>query len=167
MVNSEPLTPSEDVNRLSQGRTWEEFPPGSSFRTLARTVTEADLIHFVTWAGFNESLFFEAPAGVTTGYEGRLIPAAMTYSIAEGLIIQTQAYSGTGLAFLGMELSVRQPVFVGDTLHAIVTTTEARPTSKPGRGLVTTNVSVRNQRDEEVLVFHPKRLMLGADNQSA
>lgn len=64
---------------------------------------------------------------------------------------------------MGMELSVRRPVYVGDTLHAIVTTTSSRPSSKPGRGVVTAHVSVRNQRDEEVLVFDPVRLIRGAD----
>jgi acyl dehydratase len=64
---------------------------------------------------------------------------------------------------MSMELSVRKPVYVGDTLHAIVTTTESRPSSKPGRGVVTARVSVRNQRDEEVLVFTPVRLIRGAD----
>ena len=148
MINGEEFKPSADVEPFTQGRAWEEFRPGTSFRTLARTVTESDLIHFVTWAGFNESVFFAAPEGVTRGYSGRLVPAALTYSIAEGLVIQTNAYSGTGLAFLGMELAVRGPVLVGDTLLAVVTTIEARPTTKPGRGLVTSSVSVRNQRDE-------------------
>jgi acyl dehydratase len=154
---------SSEVEPLARGKTWEEMKPGTSFRTATRTVTEADLIQFITWGGFNEALFFDASHAPASGYTGRLVPGAMVYCIAEGLIIQTNVLNGTGLAFMSMELSVKKPVYVDDTLHAIVTTTESRASSKPGRGVVTARVSVRNQRDEEVLVFTPVRLIRGAD----
>jgi acyl dehydratase len=158
---------SSDVEPLNKGRTWEEMTVGSRFRTAKRTVTEADLIQFITWGGFNEALFYDASHAAAGGYTGRLVPGAMTYCIAEGLIVQTHVLNGTGLAFMNMELSVKRPVYVGDTLHAIVTTTESRPSSKPGRGVVKAHVSVRNQRDEEVLVFTPVRLIRGADFEEA
>ena len=167
MTAIDPYVPSSEVEPLVRGRTWEQMTPGSSFRTGTRTVTEADLIQFITWGGFNEPLFFDSSHAASGGYQGRLIPGAMTYCIAEGLILQTGVLSGTGLAFMSMELSVKKPVYVGDTLHAIVTTTESRASSKPGRGVVTATVSVRNQRDEEVLVFTPVRLIRGADYQEA
>lgn len=163
-TNGHPVR-SSDVEPLVRGKTWEEMTAGSSFRTAARTVTEADLIQFISWGGFNEPLFYDSSHAAAGGYTGRLIPGAMSYCIAEGLILQTNVLNGTGLAFMSMELSVKRPVYVGDTLHAIVTTTESRPSSKPGRGVVSATVSVRNQRDEEVLVFTPVRLIRGADYQ--
>jgi acyl dehydratase len=158
-----PALSSADVKPLVRGRTWEEMEPGSSFRTARRTVTEADLATFVNWGGFNEPLFYDASHAAAGGYTGRLIPGAMIYCLAEGLILQTNVLNGTGLAFMHMELSVKRPVYVGDTLHAICTTTETRPSSKGGRGVVTAHVSVRNQQDEEVLVFTPVRLIRGRD----
>jgi acyl dehydratase len=68
---------------------------------------------------------------------------------------------GTGLAMLEMELSIRRPVYVGDTLYAIVETTATRPTSDGARGVVSSRVGVHNQRDEEVLVYTPVRLIRG------
>jgi acyl dehydratase len=167
MTTTEKPVPSSQVDLLVRGKTWEEMTAGSSFRTAKRTVTEADLIQFITWGGFNEPLFYDASHAASGGYTGRLIPGAMIYCIAEGLILQTNVLNGTGLAFMSMQLSVKKPVYVGDTLHAIVTTTESRPSSKPGRGVVTTTVSVRNQHDDEVLVFTPIRLIRGADYQEA
>lgn len=154
---------SADVEPLVRGKTWEEMTAGSSFKTAKRTVTEADLMTFINLGGFNEPLFYDASHAAAGGYAGRLVPGAMIYCIAEGLILQTNVLNGTGLAFMHMELSVKRPVYVGDTLLAICTTTESRPSSKPGRGVVTAHVSVRNQRDEEVLVFTPVRLIRGAD----
>jgi acyl dehydratase len=163
VTTTEKPVPSSEVAPLVEGRTWEEMTEGSAFRTAKRTVTEADLVQFITWGGFNEPLFYDNSHAAAGGYSGRLIPGAMIYCIAEGLILQTNVLNGTGLAFMHMELSVKRPVYVGDTLHAIVRTTQSRPSSKPGRGVVTAHVSVRNQRDEEVLVFTPVRLIRGKD----
>jgi acyl dehydratase len=62
-----------------------------------------------------------------------------------------------------MELDVRAPVFVGDTIDVVVEVTESRPSSKPGRGVVTARNTVRNQRGEVVMVFTPVRLIRGRD----
>lgn len=62
-----------------------------------------------------------------------------------------------------MELTVRGPVYVGGTLYAVVETTDSRPSSKPGRGMVTSQITVRNQRDEDVLVYTPVHLIRGRD----
>lgn len=156
-----------DAELLARGRTFEEMPVGHVFRTARRTVTEADLVSFITWGGFNEPLFLDASHAGEAGYTGRLIPGAMIYAIAEGLVLQTNVLHGTGLAFMHMELTIRQPVYVGDTLHAVVETTAARPSAKGGRGVVTSRISVRNQRQEEVLVYTPVRLIRGKDYEAA
>ncbi|MFI5040891.1 MAG: MaoC family dehydratase [Acidimicrobiales bacterium] len=153
----------DDVEPLARGRTWEEMDVGSRFRTASRTVTESDLMSFVTLFGFNEPLFWDARHAATAGYPGRLVPGALTYCIAEGLVLQSHVLHGTGLAFLGMQLDVKKPVFVGDTLDAVVEVTEARPASSGARGVVTTRVSVRNQDGDEVLVYVPVRLIRGRD----
>ena len=152
-----------DAEPLVRGRTYEEMVVGSRFRTADRTVTETDLVNFITLFGFNEPLFWDARHAATAGYRGRLVPGALTYCIAEGLLLQTHVLHGTGLAFLGMQLDVKQPVFVGDTLHATCEVLEARPASSGARGVVTTKVTVFNQDDEEVLVFTPVRLIRGKD----
>lgn len=152
-----------DAKPIISGRTWEEMQVGTAFRTASRTVTETDLVNFITLFGFNEPLFWDARHAATAGYSGRLVPGALTYCMAEGLILQTHVLHGTGLAFLGMQLDVRKPVFVGDTLSAVVEVTAARRASVGARGLVTTHVSVRDQHDQEVLAYVPVRLIRGQD----
>ncbi|MGP4005172.1 MaoC family dehydratase [Streptomyces sp. 4N124] len=155
-----------EVPLLVRGLTFEEMPVGQTFRTARRTITETDLVNFVTWGGFTEPLFWDASHAADGGYTGRLVPGGLTYCIAEGLVLQTNVLHGTGLAFLHMELTVKGPVYVGDTLYAVVETTDSRPSSKPGRGVVTSRISVRNQRDEEVLVYTPVRLIRGRDYEA-
>src|SRR3954469_15352045 len=111
------------------------MPVGKVSRPARRTVTETDLVNFVTWGGFTEPLFFDASHAAEGGYTGRLVPGALTYCIGEGLVLQTNALHGTGLALMSMELSVKGPVYVGDTLYTVVEVLESRASSKPGRGV--------------------------------
>ncbi|MGD9602849.1 MAG: MaoC family dehydratase [Gammaproteobacteria bacterium] len=141
------------------GLTFEAQVIGSRWRTARRTVTEYDLMTFVTTFGFNEALFLDADAPAELGFTGRLVPGALTFALAEGLVIGSGALTGTGMAFLGCDLQVKAPVYVGDTLEVWVEVTAARRTSRGDRGVVTTRNEVRNQRGEVVLVFTPSRMI--------
>lgn len=138
------------------------MPVGFRFRTSARTITETDLINFVTLVGVNEPLFMDERFGLAHGYSGRLVPGMMTFSYAEGLVIQGGSIHGTGLAFMHTDLDIKRPVYVGDTIAVVVEVTESRPASSGERGVVTTRNSVVNQRDEIVMVYTPVRLTKGA-----
>jgi acyl dehydratase len=154
-------TGAREAALLVSGATWDQMEEGSAFRTASRTVTETDLVNFITLCGFTEPLFWDAREAAAAGYSGRLVPGALTYALAEGLVLQTNVLHGTGLAFLHMDLDVRRPVYVGDTLSVVVEVTGARASSQPGRGVVTTRNTVVNQRDEVVLVYTPVRLVKG------
>jgi len=147
-----------------RGLCWQDMSVGDTLTTSARTITEADLVSFVTSAGFLEPLFLDAGAAVAEGpYAGRLVPGALTFVFAEGLVIQTGVIHGTGLAFLGAELRVLAPVYVGDTIHVEVEVTTARASRTEGRGVVTTTNRVRNQHRDDVLVYSPTRLVRGRE----
>jgi acyl dehydratase len=137
--------------------------PGFTFRTTGRTITEADLIAFITLVGVNEPLFFDIQFGLDHGYTGRLVPGMLTFSYAEGLVLQTGSIHGTGLAFLHTELDVKAPVYVGDTITVVVEVIEQRAASSGNRGLIRTRNSVVNQDGRTVLVYTPLRLTKGAD----
>ncbi|HMM77734.1 MAG TPA: MaoC family dehydratase N-terminal domain-containing protein [Gammaproteobacteria bacterium] len=147
--------PEEFVN----AQHFHQQPVGLRWRTQRRTVTEYDLLAFVTNSGFNEALFLDAETARELGFEGRLIPGAMSFALAEGLVISSGALSGVGLAFLGCNLEIKAPVYVGDTIEVWVEVTAARMTSRGDRGVVTTRNEVRNQRGELVLVYTPSRMI--------
>jgi acyl dehydratase len=143
------------------GKTYDELELGSRARSSARTVTETDLVNFVTLCGFSEPLFLDARAAAEAGYAGRLVPGALTYCIAEGLVMQTNQFHNTGLAFLGMQLDAKAAVFVGDTIYAVSEVVERRPASDGTRGVVRWRVTVLNQDDHAVLEYWPTRLIRG------
>lgn len=143
---------------------WQKMRIGERIRTMRRTITETDVVNFVTSAGFFEVLFMDVPyVENESAYGNRLVPAALTYSFAEGLVIQSSGIQRTGMAFLEMHLRALKPVFVGDTIDVDVEVVDVRPTRKSGRGVVTTKNVVRNQHGETVLEYTPVRLIKGAD----
>lgn len=151
----------DQTTPLGHGFYWQELPVGRRFRTFGRTITEVDLVNFVSCTGMLELLFTNAVYRETeSAIKGRLVPGALVFSIAEGLTI-AGTIQGTGMAFLGMQLDIRGPTFAGDTVHVDIEVTESRETSKPGRGLVRTTNTVYNQRGEAVLVYTPLRMMKG------
>ena len=77
-----------------QGLYWTEMTVGSAYSTSSRTVTEVDLMRFVSM-GFTEPLFTDAAGAEAAGYRGRLVPGALTFSLAEGLLMQTNVIHGS------------------------------------------------------------------------
>lgn len=141
------------------GLFYEDLPLGRTFRTIGRTVTEADITIFVNATGMVEVLFTNLEfLKNDSDIKGRVAPGALVYSFAEGLLVQS-TMQHTGYAFLNMELNVDGPVFAGDTIHVECEVIESRLTSKGGRGLVRTRNKVVNQNGKTVLTYTPLRLV--------
>jgi acyl dehydratase len=155
------------VDVLPAGKTWEETPAGTTFKTLSRTVTETDLVNFVTLCGFVEPLFLDAHHALDGGYRRRLVPGSMTMCLAEGLVMQTGVISGTGLALMHVDFDAKSPVYVGDTISVLVEVTEARASKRPGRGIVTSRNVVTNQDGQTVMTYTPIRMIRGRDFKPA
>lgn len=146
---------------LGEGFRWNDLAVGQQFRTFGRTITETDIVNFISCVGMLESLFVDAEYRARhSAIPGRPAPAALVYALAEGLVLNATG-QGTGLAFLHMELNVEGPVLEGDTIHVEIEVTEVRAASKGGRGLVRTRNRIVNQRGETVITYTPLRLMEG------
>src|SRR3989338_11004754 len=136
---------------LAKGLTFEEHRVGATYRTLARTVSETDIVTFVNLCGFTEPLFMDMEyVARESVFKRRAAPGALTFALAEGLIIQTGLIHGTGMAYLGGEVRVVAPVLEGDTLSVEVEVADKRETKKTDRGVVTYRHRGVNQRGEAV-----------------
>ena len=150
-----------EMQTLGLGFTWEQLSAGQKFRTLNRTVTETDLMMFVGVTGMVEVIFTDHTFGAEKGtIQGRFVPAALTYSLIEGLLCQTMI-QGTGLAMLELKKQVLAPVRVGDTIHGEVEVSSIRPTSKGNRAIVVSTVEIKNQKDEVVIKYEATRMLAG------
>jgi acyl dehydratase len=143
------------------GFYWNDLKVGDQFRTLNRTITDADIVQFIGVTGMVETLFTDLSFSTDHGViKGRVVPAALSYTIIEGLLCQATMQT-TGLALLEVEKKVLKPVFAGDTVHAEVEVIAARPTSKGNRGIVTTINNIVNQKGETVITYKAVRMMAG------
>jgi acyl dehydratase len=159
------MTKETALPTLGQGFYWQDLRVGQRFQTFRRTMTETDLVNFISTTGMLEAIFIDA------NYEhgaisGRPVPAALTYAIIEGFILQTMI-QGTGLAMLELAQKIHGPVRVGDTIGATVEVTAIRPTSKGGRAVVTSQIEVTNQRNESVMTYTATRLLAGRPQGAA
>ena len=150
----------KEMKLLGMAPFWDDLSVGDRFRTVGRTLTETDLVNFVNLSWLTEELFTNTEERKNMAISGRVVPAALVYACAEGLLLPM--IQGTGLAFLNATLDVKGPTFVGDTIHVECKVSEVRETSKGHRGLVRTENRVVNQKGETVLVYNPLRMMRGS-----
>jgi acyl dehydratase len=131
---------------------FEGFAVGDRYRTLGRTVSEYEILSFVTLTGFTEPLFMDLEyIRQESVFKTRVAPGVLTFALAEGLVLQTGILHGTGLALMGYDVRVTGPVLAGDTIRVEVEVVDKRETRKPDRGVVRFQHRVVNQRDETVM----------------
>lgn len=157
------MTMFETLPVMGKGPAWQDLVPGLAGRTLRRTITESDLVNFISATGMLEAIFIDAQYP-GRAIEGRLVPAALTQCLVEGMLFQT-VIQGVGLALLEIHTFAHAPVRVGDSVWGTLDIQEIRPTSKGNRAVVTSEVTVYNQEGVKVLSYQVKRLCAGRPEQ--
>src|SRR5262249_49164707 len=80
---------------------YEGFHVGDRYETLGRTISEYEILSFVTLTGFTEPLFMDLEyIQRESVFKTRVAPGVLTFAIAEGLALQTGLFHGTGLALM-------------------------------------------------------------------
>jgi acyl dehydratase len=146
------VNPTIDLERPAppqRGLYFDDFSVGQSWRTPARTISEADVINFAGFSGDFNPLHTDEEFARKTQFGERIFHGPGVFSVAIGLESRLGLKDGTAIAFLGMKWNLVLPVHIGDTIHVeqVVAATRAS-TSKSDRGVVTFDVEVKNQRGE-------------------
>lgn len=149
------------MDYVGLGLHWNDLAVGQRFRTINRTITEADLVNFINATGMVEMIFTDKTYAEQGAIKGaRPVPGALCYCFAEGLLVQA-TMQHTGLAMLESNLKVLGPTNVGDTIHVEVEVLSVRETSKGNRGIVVTRNDIVNQKGETVATYEATRMMAG------
>ncbi|HJR99135.1 MAG TPA: MaoC family dehydratase [Actinomycetota bacterium] len=128
----------------------EDIEPGDELVSEPRTITAHDIDAFVELTGDDNPLHLDpAAVGAAAPYDAPIAHGLLVTSISSG-----QKTAGDDWA-LGVYLEETRrfvaPVFVGDAIRTVSTVTEVRRSrSRPGRGIVTMDVRLLNQRGEVV-----------------
>lgn len=135
---------------MSKGKYFEEFEPGGSFETAARTITEADIVNFAGVSGDFNPLHTDEEHARTTPFGRRIAHGMLVLSAGTGLANQLGYFEGTTVAFLELGAKFLAPVFPGDTVRLLFEVAERKESSKLDRGVVRFQVSFLNQKKEKV-----------------
>ncbi len=135
-------------------KCWEDFKVGDKSVTQGITITDA---HLVNWAGLTMdfySLHMDEEFAKKTQFGGRIAHGPLIFGMAIGLAYIAGFYGDSIIAWMGLE-NMRLPVAtrVGDTIRVELTVKEKRETKKPERGICIITYAVKNQRDEDIMVF--------------
>jgi len=139
-------------NLSPRGKYFEEFAPGLQIATAGRTITEADVVNFAGLSGDYNQIHVDSAYAQKSLFGQRVAHGLLVVSIALGLVVQTGVMEGTILAFREInELKFSKPVFLGDTIHAILEVGETKDMHRLGGGLVVIKVKIVNQDGEIVI----------------
>lgn len=134
------------------GLVWfDDLAEGDVWTSPRRTITEADIVAFAGVSGDFNAIHVDEVHAASTAFGRRLAHGALVLSIATGLRQQLGIFNGSMKALLELRgWKFRRPVFAGDTVAAVTTVLEVKPTSKGDGGVVTQRVDVVNQDGEVV-----------------
>jgi itaconyl-CoA hydratase len=139
---------------------WEDFELGFSFKTPSITVTET---HVVNWAGLTMDFYplhMDREFAAKTPFKERIAHGPLIFGMAVGMVGLAKVEGGAVIAWMGVDnMKMLAPVKIGDTITVHVESVDRRETSKPTQGLQTWRYTVKNQRDEAVMVLDMKFLM--------
>jgi 3-hydroxybutyryl-CoA dehydratase len=137
-----------------QDKTFDDFALGDVVVTRGRTVDIGDLTVFSGLTGDHYPLHVDEEAAKATRFGTRIAHGPLTFALAVGLVGMSGFYGNAITALVEVRsLRALKPVIPGDTLKVHAEVVELAAGTNPKYGTVHVNYSVRNQREEEVMVF--------------
>ncbi|MFW6447909.1 MAG: MaoC/PaaZ C-terminal domain-containing protein [Halobacteriota archaeon] len=111
---------------------FEDLEIGHTIRTHSRTLTEADVVNFAGVSGDFNPWHLSDRGATGSAFEGRVVHGALLVAVCTGLLWQHRHERPDTVAFYGIDdLRFREPVTVGDTVHAEAELVEKRPYDHP------------------------------------
>lgn len=114
----------------------EEYELGQILKTPSITITEA---HLVNWAGLTLDFYplhMDETYAKETVFKERIAHGPLTFAMSVGLMAQREFMNYDPIiAWLGSDIKIMKPVFIGDTIHVEAEIVEKKDTSKPHQGI--------------------------------
>lgn len=139
----------DNNSHTKRGLYFEEFEIGHKFVTVARTITETDIVSFAGLSGDYNLIHTDAEFAKNTPFKQRVAHGLLVLSIISGLANRSGFIEGTVLAFREIkQWKFSRPVFIGDTVHAEVVVISTKALPRLGGGAVDLEFKVKNQDGE-------------------
>jgi acyl dehydratase len=128
---------------------FEELSVGQEFTSPGRTVTEADIVIFAGLSGDYNVLHTDAEHMKASIFGERIAHGLLGLSIQQGLASRGESAAAHGL-LSALKWKFKGPIKIGDTVHVLSRIAAKKDGPDAGRGLVTVERRLVNQRGEVV-----------------
>ena len=128
---------------------FEELSVGQEFTSPGRTVTEADIVIFAGLSGDYNVLHTDAEHMKASIFGERIAHGLLGLGIQQGLASRGEPAAAHG-HLSALKWKFKGPIKIGDTVHVLSRIAGKRDAPDAGRGLVTVERRLVNQRGEVV-----------------
>ncbi len=128
---------------------FDDVAIGQEWESPGRTVTEADLVNFAGLSGDFNPIHMNHEFAKTTVFRRPIAHGLLVLSIASGLGVHSPAMRTLALLSL-REWHFRQPIFIGDTIHAHSKVLDKEIRARGKRGVITWQRQILNQANQVV-----------------
>ena len=140
----------------------EDYTVGEKMVSPSRTITEADIVNFAMITGDWHPIHINKEYAKTSVFGERIAHGMLTLTLGSALCMWMgpNTYSPKSfIAFITMDgVKITVPTKIGDTLHWEGTVANLEAKSK-GRGIITYDCAIKNQRDETCLTYVHKMMV--------
>lgn len=141
----------DDIN-LKKKYYFEDFSIGDQIYTVGRTITESDISQFAGLSADYNQIHTDEEYAKRSIFGTRVAHGLLILSIVSGLAVRTGVLEDTVIAFREIkDWKFAKPVFIGDTVRAVLEITSKKTISRLNGGSVNIKLSVFNQDDEQVM----------------
>lgn len=138
------------TTQSAQPTFFEDFETGQQYRTSKHTVAETEVTAFAQLSGDHNKLHIDPEFAAQTPYRERIAHGLLVMSLVSGLASQLGLLGESVLAFRQLDWKFKKPVYIGDTVRALIAVTHTASVPRLGGGLVRFAVKVFNQHSESV-----------------
>lgn len=154
----DPSGESKQVSEDLLSKSFTEIEIGDETTTIGRTITEADVVGYANATGCWIPLHTDRAFAEESMYGGRVVQGTFLVGMAEGLLYGNQPTAIRANAGID-EVRFEQPVYLDDTVHFEASVTD-KSQRDDGFGIVTVQVEGYNQRDQRVVQFTCRYLLI-------
>lgn len=129
---------------LYKRTTFQDLDIGQT-ATFAKTITEADIGHFVAITGDVNPLHVDAEFAANTFFGQRVVHGMLSASLFSTMV--GMHLPGIGAIYRSQTIEFKRPVYIGDTLTALFTITRINSTLNR----IEIDASIENQHGQQVI----------------
>ncbi len=141
---------------------FEDYQVGEVLTTPGRTITETDIVMFAMITGDWHPIHTNVEYAKGTMFGERIAHGMLGLTLGSALVFRLGPYVFTPkkfIAFYGMDrIRFTAPIKIGDTIRCEATVKALNPKDEK-MGTIEYEARIKNQRDEDCVVFTPKILV--------